>query len=244
MFRFAGLVVVRGGRGAADRYRCVWGALTVFRPHWVCPAHGCVLSPSTLLRFPDALYGAGPALHAVPVFEYSTKARTRLGLRFMPSRLSSSGRQELDGRTLPGCARLLPSAVPASVPVGAGWVRLVSVLGSWALAATLPADFDHPLRKSLVRNWRPVCSLEGGAVSGAEFSPFPSPLPPASGRGWAGTPPASSSLNLLSPFVLRMAGSVFWPVNFLSLSLSHSLSCYLTLAPSDCPQGIWALSLS
>ena len=41
--------------------------------------------PSTLLRLPAALYGAGPALSAVPVFRYSTKARTRLGLRFVPS---------------------------------------------------------------------------------------------------------------------------------------------------------------
>ena len=48
------------------------------------------------------------------------------------------------------------------------------------------------------------------AVSGAEFAPFPSPLPPASGGGWAGLQPASSSPELLSPsFVLRMAGSVF-----------------------------------
>ena len=30
---------------------------------------------------------------------------------------------------------------------------------------------------------------------------------------------------------------------FFSLWLSHSLSCYLTLAPSDCPQGIQAWSL-
>ena len=43
-----------------------------------------------------------------------------------------------------------------------------------------------------------------GAVSGARFAPFPSPLPPASGGGWAGQLPASSSLELLSPsFVLR-----------------------------------------
>ena len=49
------------------------------------PNHGCVLSPSTLLRVPAALCGAGPALRAVPVFGYSTKARTRLGLRFVPS---------------------------------------------------------------------------------------------------------------------------------------------------------------
>ena len=57
----------------------------MFRPHWVAPAQGCVLSPSTLLRLPAALYGVGPALHAVPVFGYSTKVRTRLGLRFVPS---------------------------------------------------------------------------------------------------------------------------------------------------------------
>ena len=71
------------------------------------------------------------------------------------------------------------------------------------------------LRKSLDRNWGPVCSVGGGGFSGA-VCPFP--LPPASylQRGWAG-----SSLEFLSPFVLRTAGGVFWPVNF-SL-LSHGL---------------------
>ena len=44
-----------------------------------------VLFPSTLLRLPAALYGAGPALSAVTVFEYSTKVRIRLRLRFVPS---------------------------------------------------------------------------------------------------------------------------------------------------------------
>ena len=33
-----------------------------------------------------------------------------------------------------------------------------------------------------------------GAISGATFAPFPSPLPPASGGGWAGPQPAGSSL--------------------------------------------------
>ena len=80
------------------------------------------------------------------------------------------------------------------------------------------------LRKSLVRNWRPVGSVVGDVISGAEFAPFPSPLPPASSGDQS--------------FVLRTAGSVFGPVNFLSLSLSHSLSCYLTKAPSDCSQGL------
>ena len=46
-----------------------------------------VLSPSTLLRLQAALQGASPELGAVPVFRYSTKAQTRLGLRFVPSPL-------------------------------------------------------------------------------------------------------------------------------------------------------------
>ena len=44
-----------------------------------------VLSPSTLLRLPAALYGTGPVLSAVPVFGYSTKMEIRLRLRFVPS---------------------------------------------------------------------------------------------------------------------------------------------------------------
>ena len=49
------------------------------------PRSRCVLSPSTLLRLRASLYGAGPALHAVLVFRYSTKGQTRLGLSFVPS---------------------------------------------------------------------------------------------------------------------------------------------------------------
>ena len=57
---------------------------------------------------------------------------------------SSSGSLELDRCTLPGAVRLLPSAVPASVSVRSGQMCLVSVLRNWPLAATLPADVDHP----------------------------------------------------------------------------------------------------
>ena len=48
-----------------------------------------VLSPSTLLRLPAALYGAGPALSAVPVFGSSTKARIQLRLRCVSSPASA-----------------------------------------------------------------------------------------------------------------------------------------------------------
>ena len=38
-------VLLRGGRGAADRDRCVWGAPGVFQPHGVCPVQGCLCFP-------------------------------------------------------------------------------------------------------------------------------------------------------------------------------------------------------
>ena len=34
-----------GRAGTADRHRCVWGALAVLRPHWVCPVQGCLCFP-------------------------------------------------------------------------------------------------------------------------------------------------------------------------------------------------------
>ena len=62
-----------------------------------------------------------------------------------------------------------------------------------------------------------------------EFAPFPSPLPPASRGGWAGLPLASSSLELLSPFVLQTTGSVFGLVNFLSLAIPQfKLLCHVS----------------
>ena len=66
--------------------------------------------------------------------------------------------------------------------------------------------------------------------------------------GMADTPPASgagpcvgaASSCELSPFWLAVSSQV----NSLSLFLlSHSLGCYLMLAPSNCPQGIQAWSL-
>ena len=52
--------------------------------------------------------------------------------------------RSLSGALSPGAVRLLFSAVPASVSGCAGRVRLVSLLGSWPIAATLPADVNHP----------------------------------------------------------------------------------------------------
>ena len=77
-----------------------------------------VLSPSTLLRLPAALYGAGPALSVVPVFRYSTKARVRLRLHFLPSPGLSGSRSQRLGHTLPGCGAPFLSEAPARLQSG------------------------------------------------------------------------------------------------------------------------------
>ena len=96
MISYLGLLVQFGpATGRAGRYRQI--PLCVDSTHRVLATLGLpstgmsVLSPSTLLRLLAALYGAGPALTAVPVFGYSTKARIRLCLRFVFPGLS--GRQ-------------------------------------------------------------------------------------------------------------------------------------------------------
>ena len=75
-----------------------------------------------------------------------------------------------------GCVCLLPSVSPAPVLSCAGRVPA-------------PCVSPHPsqqistiqnLRRSLIRNWWPVCSAVGDAVLGAEPAPFPSFLPPVS----------------------------------------------------------------
>ena len=66
-------------------------------------AHGCVLSPSTLLRLPDLYMERSLCCGR---FQFSgTPQKRRLGctcVLCLP-RPSSSGSQELDWRTLPGC---------------------------------------------------------------------------------------------------------------------------------------------
>ena len=103
-----------------------------------------VLSPSTLLRLPAALYGAGPALSEVLVFGSSTKARIRLHLRFVPSPASAAQAARGLGALSPGAARLFPLQPQRALPVGC--LRHAFVQRSWPLAATLPADSQEFFR--------------------------------------------------------------------------------------------------
>ena len=108
-----------------------------------------VLSPSTLLRLLAALYVAGPALSAVPVFGSSTEARIRLRLRCVSS--PASAVQAARGLALSlNAARLFPPR-PQCAPL-VGCLQLAFVQRSWPLALTLPeADVHHPESQEFFR---------------------------------------------------------------------------------------------
>ena len=137
----------------------------------------------------------------------------------------------------PGCAARAPSQVCP-----------VSPLGSWSLAATLLADINRPgSQEDLVSNWEPAHNLVEDAISGAKIAPCLPALAVTSlplCLWWENRPvrrQLASSI-LCSVRVLLWESSLSLSF-FFSLRLSYNLGCYLTLNPSDSPQGIQAQSL-
>ena len=123
---------------------CVGSTHSVW-PHWVCPHSRCVYFPSLRCSGSRLLYRER-ALSCVR-FQFSgTPQRRRLGcacVLCLP-RPSSSGSQVLDERTLPRCGAPYPLCGPKlSFRLLVGCAPM-SVLRSWSLAATLPADVNHP----------------------------------------------------------------------------------------------------
>ena len=121
-------------------------------------------------------------------------------------------------------------------------------------AVCLLVDVNRPKsQERLVTNWEPAHSLVEDAVSGAEIAPrLPTlavtwlPLCFQWGRGRSTAGQLSSGIHSIlcsvsgpscasELFVGRFSLSLFF---FTSFWLYHSFCCYLTLAPSDCPQGI------
>ena len=141
LFRLPCSVVLWGGRSTANKHHWhVRGALAVRGPPWVCPAHACALSRSTLLRLQAALQGncAKWALGCVhfPGLSCSGSGSRVLhtgtdsvGLCFVPfPALSSSGDQVLGECTVPGglCVLITSLAVtrlPLCLRWGAGPAR-------------------------------------------------------------------------------------------------------------------------
>ena len=148
MIRFTCSVAVRGGKGAAGRYRWhVWGGPAVFRPHWVCSCSQVCVLPIYIAQAPSCSIWSGPCMVCGSSFWVFHKSTDSVGPVFcaFPG-LSSSGSQELDWRTLPRCGVPSPLHGP-SLSLGAppvGCMCLVYILWSWTLAGTLLADVDHP----------------------------------------------------------------------------------------------------
>ena len=134
LFRFACSVLLRGRRGAADKCHWrVWGALAVFRPHWVCPCSWCVCFPH--------LHCSGSRLlsreRALSCVHFPALSRSGSGFRVLRKSTGSVGpvfcaqaARSLTSALSPGAGSLIPSSVPTSVSWLAGPVRLVSLLGS------------------------------------------------------------------------------------------------------------------
>ena len=219
---------------------------------WVSTAPGC--SAGELSK-------GGPVFHALPRSNPlrcsgTPQGQTRLGMRFVSfPGPSSSGNQVFGERTVPGgpCI-LITSPVPAvQFPGGparalsqpcVSWAADLRLRPSWQMSTIQDPRKTWLATGSLLTVWcrMPVSGTEIGAVRCLPTLAF-ARLPRGLwwGRGGSCTQPAS--------FPLVFNPSFCEPARESSLSLffplwgSHSLGCYLTLAPSDCPQGIQAQSL-
>ena len=96
-----------GRAGAADRCRCVWGALAVFRPHGVCPVQGCLCFPR--LHCSGSIWSR-PCVECGCSFRVRHKSADSVASAFcaFPG-LTGSVSQGL-GRPFPGCGVSFPSA--------------------------------------------------------------------------------------------------------------------------------------
>ena len=146
LFRFICSVVLQGGRGTADRYICVWVALTVFQPHWVCPHSRMYALPVYTAQAPGSSICSGPCVVCGSSFPVLHKSADLVGPAFVPSLVrAAQAARGLTGALSLGAVCLLPSAVPPSVSARTSRVPAACVYsGSWPLATTLLADVDHP----------------------------------------------------------------------------------------------------
>ena len=140
LFRFASSVVLWGGRSTADKYHWgVWGVLTVFQPHWVCPCSQhvcfpCLHCPGSSLLFREWALSCVhfPCLSTQVLGSWEIhKGPASIGPTFctFPVRAAQTTRSLTSTLSL-GAVCLIPSAVPASLFGHAGKVCLVSLLGS------------------------------------------------------------------------------------------------------------------
>ena len=183
------------GRNTASK--CHWHVLAVIQPHWVCPPlMACVLSLSTLLSDSRLLCwelsDSGPGLPVLPRskplrFRFSgTPQKCRLGWACVLRRPRSEqlrwpGVWCVSSPPVEGCD-LSP---PLSQLLGFLGVYL---LGSWSLAATLPADVDCPETQDVLVSNKVWLQFGIGCLSWAAIALFHlwlhSPACLWQGMGW------------------------------------------------------------
>ena len=141
---------------------------------------------------------------------------------------SSLGNQVLDERTLFRCSATYPLPSPSlSFPVHPVRCALCLFWGAdlWLRPSRRISTIQN-FRKSLVRNWKPVCSFVGDALSGAKFAPFWLELAPAAPLPPVGHAPICSWLALLWKSSVLCSVNVLvvpWVRAFCRLILSLSL---------------------
>ena len=102
-------------RGAADKcHSPMWGARAVFLPHWVCPSLWVCAFPVYTAQAPSCSIWSGPCVACGSSFWVLHKSADSVGPAFCAfSSPSSSGSQELDESTLPGCSAPSPLRRPS-----------------------------------------------------------------------------------------------------------------------------------
>ena len=157
----------------------------MFRPHWVCPRSRVSALPVYTAQAPGCSIWSRLCVACSSSFRVLHKSADSVGPAFcaFPGP-SSSGSREPDWRTLPGCSAPSPLRGPSLS------FRARRLGSPCVCSGELVSSRDPPgrylstiqnLRKSLVRNWKPVCSVVGDAVSrrSLPLSPPPCLLPPA-----------------------------------------------------------------
>ena len=143
----------------------------------------CAL-PVDTAQAPSCSTWSGPCVACGTSFPVIHKIATSGGPAFcaFPARAAQAARS-LTGALSPGAVGLIPSRVPASISARVDRVRLVSVLGSQSLAATLLADVNHPESQEVFGQKLEACLQFGrGCHLWGQVCPFP--LPPASCLQW------------------------------------------------------------
>ena len=139
---------------------------------WCCfPLYAAQAPGCSIWRVPCAARSSSPQ-----VFHKSPEQKAAPAFCAFPIRAAQAARG-LTGALSPGAVHLLPSASPAPLPTRAS--RVCSPCVSPRPSRWMSTIQN--LRRYLIRNWRPVCSVVGAAVLGAKLAAFPSLLPPVSG---------------------------------------------------------------